>query len=459
MLTLKGKLLVSRTAALFSVLFLAGCGGFAPITQHDPISELSPPDQYSTAQRGQIVLVASLMDLFDEPALSAMVNRSLENNLDVRTAVLTMERVGVLAGLSSSGRSPTVSASLENNRTGGSAPASGSANATLTVSWELDLWGKLRERQSAAKATAGAEAEQLKAVRASVAAQVMKGWFELARASQSTRLEEERLSGLRRREDVLRRDYLAGVAKIEDLAAIEREVALSEAVRLAHVGARSDAARTLELLLGEYPDADLSEQATLPHLGSPPRAGIPANIIANRPDIRASWQLVVAADHRVSSAQKALLPNLSLTGSLGSRASEFSNLMSGATIWSLGESLTAPIFQGGRLKDEILLSRNRADQAWVSYLNLVLRAFSEVERALEQEELLRQREAQLRAALKHARTTAKVFDDRYQAGLVSVLEVLNAQNSTFDIRAQILSIRVQRMKNRVNLALALGKGA
>ncbi|WP_170337179.1 efflux transporter outer membrane subunit [Ruegeria arenilitoris] len=438
-------------------LLLTGCAEFTPPPDRNAQAVLQPPAQFAVGQSGQTALIKGMNDLFDDAQLTGIVNRALQNNPDVQLAARQMELAGFNARIVGASLSPSVSGSFNNTRTGGSGPTGGTSRPSLDVSWEADVWGRLRDSRSAARLDASAEADQLQAVRASIAAQVMQGWFEYARASQAVSLESSRLAALKQREEFVRRDYRAGVGSLDDLSAIRRDVALSQEVLLANLGTQNEAARVLELLLGEYPDAMIKGTPHLPRIGAAPRAGVPASVLTNRPDLRAAWSRVEAADKRISVAQKDLLPQISLTGSLGSTTSDFSDLLSGATIWTLAGQLTAPVFDGSRRKTEILASRNRADQAWITYLQTALRAFSEVEQALDQERLLRGREAELRKAVEHARTTADLFETRYQAGLTSILELLNAQNAVFDIRGQLLAVRSARLSNRVTLALALGK--
>jgi len=397
-----------------------------------------------------------LTELFSDRTLTGIVDRAIANNLDVRAAALRMEQAGYVAQISTSDLVPGLSGTIGNSRAGGTNTTAGTARTSLDVSWEIDLWSKLRDTGRAARDDAKAAAEQLRFAQASIAAQTMQAWFEFSRAAQAVQIEQRRLAGLKRQEDLVRRNYGAGVGNLDDLAAIERDVALANEVVLANQSTQTGAARTLELLMGEYADGRIAEAKGLPALRSAPRAGIPADVLAKRPDLRAAWQKVLAADRRIKVAQKDLLPRVSLTGSLGSQSAEFGNLLSGATIWTLAGNLTAPVFENGRRRTEILASRNRADQAWVAYLQAVLRAFSEVERGLEQETQLRLREEELRRAVKHAQIAANLFEDRYQAGLASILELLNAQNAVFDIQAQLLAIRTARLNNRVALALALG---
>ena len=134
--------------------------------------------------------------------------------------------------------------------------------------------------------------------------------------------------------------------------------------------------RTVELLLGQYPDNDLAIPARLPRLKAPPTPSLPLSVLTERPDMQAAWQDAVAANRRIAVSQKELLPQISLTGQFGSTSNDFSALSHGATVWSLATALTAPIFEAGRRKANIEASKNRADQALITYLQTALAAFS-----------------------------------------------------------------------------------
>jgi len=185
---------------------------------------------------------------------------------------------------------------------------------------------------------------------------------------------------------------------------------------------------------------------------------VPADILINRPDLRSAWQEVIAADKSVKVAHKEMFPSLTLTGSLGTQSRAFSDLMSGASIWSLASNLVLPIFNAGQLESDMNAAQSRAEQAWINYLQTVLNAFKEVEQALDREALLAGQEIAQQEAVTYAENTAHIFEERYKNGLVSILEYLTAQNTVFDIKSQLLEVRNERLKNRVTLALALGKG-
>ncbi len=185
---------------------------------------------------------------------------------------------------------------------------------------------------------------------------------------------------------------------------------------------------------------------------------MPAALLTERPDLRSAWQNILSADESVKVAHKEMFPTLTLTGSLGMLSTAFSSFLSGATIWSLASQLTVPLFNARQLENNMNAAQSRAEQSWISYLQTALRAFQEVEQALDRETLFADQEAHRQEAVTHAENTTNIFEDRYKNGLVSILEYLNAQNVVFDIKEQLLISRNERLKNRVALALALGKG-
>lgn len=455
----------SRHARVFGgvLLFgamLGGCVSLPPsVTTRIATGELATPTEFHATVDGPSEIVEGLLDLFDDRMLPVLVDRALDHNLDILIAAEQLAESRHLANAELGPLLPRVDGGVSVDRTGSSrAQTSSTLEPQLTVNWEVDIWGKLRDRKAAQEETAAAQAELLRAARDSIAAEVIQGWFDAVTAEQNVALEASRLENLEKIATNNRRNYQGGLASLDDLVAIERDIARTSAANAANAAARGVAARRLQLLLGSYPGGDIALSFELPALIAPPRAGLPADLLTNRPDLRAAWRQVVAADRSVKVAQKELYPSLKLTGAFGRRTEFVSGLATGATIWSLASSLTVPIFNAGELRNRARAAHSRAEQAWLRYLKVALRAFQEVEQALDQETLFAEREYRQQQAVDRAEDTARVFGDRYRNGLVSILEFLNAQNAVFDLRGDLLAIRNERLKNRVSLALALGKG-
>lgn len=221
---------------------------------------------------------------------------------------------------------------------------------------------------------------------------------------------------------------------------------------------RDQAARAIRLLTGSYPDAKLSA-ADWPSLERGVPAGVPSDVLRNRPDIDAAYQRIRAADSRVSVAHADLFPSFPLTGSVGQSSSVLSDLAdSSFNTWSLVAGLSAPIFDAGMRRAELGAAGKRAEQALAAYQSTVLAALKEVEDALGSERLLRRQETARLKALEAAKSAEKRSRRDYEAGISDLLSLLEAQRRVFTTEDDTITVRRLRLQNRVALALALGKG-
>ncbi|MGH1379058.1 MAG: TolC family protein [Alphaproteobacteria bacterium] len=441
-------------------LILSSCTSLPKsVTERNVIQSLSAPAVFKTQQAQDSKIIHGLFDVFQDETLNALVERSLVNNLDIQLAAKQLEEAGFNAQAEWGNILPKLSGNLATNREQGvQGKLQGTYSPSLDVSWEVDVWGKLLNQKESLDATALASVENYQAVQDSIAAQVMQGWFDVVTTEKQVMLEQSRLKNLKRSLENSRRNYESGLGALDDLGAVKRDIAQTKVTLSSNINNHNTAVRVLQVLAGEYPDGKTTLEYNLPALISSPTAGLPADLLTNRPDLRRAWQEVLAADKLVKVAHKDMFPSLSITGALGTQSSAFSDLMSGATIWSLASNMALPLFNAGQLENNMNAAQSRAEQAWIVYLNIALNAFLEVEQALDRETLLADQERQQQEAVIHAENTAKIFEDRYKNGLVSILEYLSAQNTVFDMKSQLLDFRNQRLKNRIALALAIGKG-
>jgi outer membrane protein TolC len=215
--------------------------------------------------------------------------------------------------------------------------------------------------------------------------------------------------------------------------------------------------RELEILLGEYPTGELSVTADLPLLQSEIPLGMPSELITRKPSLIASWYALLAKDADLAFAHKQRFPSLNLTGSIGPNNSEISELLSSGNIaWSLGGSLTAPLFNAGRLKaneEKALLELNKQE---LQYLDTLYNAFQDVENGISSERNLQQQYNSTMLAADNARLAQTLSFEQYLKGLVSYTTVLDAQKRSFDAQSSLISIKNLLIANRVQLHIALG---
>jgi NodT family efflux transporter outer membrane factor (OMF) lipoprotein len=427
----------------------------------------------ATVQPGAAPLQAGWWHSLDDPLLCALIEEALAHNWDLAAAAARVEAAAASARIEGADLAPQVGAGLGSRRTKQNfiglpipgredsvlSTTSTSSNLSLSVSWEADLWGRLRARRSAAVFASRAASADLEAARLSIAGQVARAYFSLVELAQQLRLAEGTLASRTRTLERVEARYERGLAPSLDvrLARTQHEViAASVAARRQQLDATQ---RQLELLAGRYPAGQLESARELPDLGAPVPAGLPAELLARRPDVVAAEERVYSALASAGAARASLLPQLSLTGSTGTASGELTDLLDAdLSVWSLAANLLQPLFQGGRLRAGVDLAEASRDQASAAWAQTVLRAFSEVETSLAAERLLDERLAALDRAAEQAARAAQLAEDRYLAGLADYLSVLESQRQAFDSESQLLAGRRARLQARIDLVLALGGG-
>lgn len=397
----------------------------------------------------------SLLTLFAVPSLEKVVKQALAYNIDIATAALRMEEAGLTVKSTQAEQLPRVNGTLGRTR---SRSADSVYNAGLDVSWELDLWGRLRQQTRAQKAVAQARRDDYQQTRDSIAAQTMQLWFNIVVAQQQLQLQQARVASLEATQASIQQRYLSGLKTITDLDSARTRLAQSRAARFQTQSNVESLKRRLQILLGEYPDAAMMVGHTLPSNLPALDAGVPAEVLSRRPDLRAAWQAVLEADANTRVSYSAMFPRISLTGSLGHQSQDFSQLMSSSSSWNIATNLAAPLFNAGRLRNQYQTTQKRAVRAYLNYQKVSLSAFLEVENALFQEGSLQQQEIALQQAFEHAKYAYQGAEQDYRDGVIDVLGLLSAQQSMFDIESSLIALRNARIQNRITLGLALGVG-
>ena len=329
----------------------------------------------------------------------------------------------------------------------------------LNTSWELDLWGRIRAARQGAKAEARASEADLAGARLSLAAQTAKAWFAATEARRQVEIAEATVNSFCLTTQQVRDRYERGLRPSLDLRLAEANFAAAESLLSERRNFSERATRQLELLLGRYPSGKIKTSATLQEVPEPVPAGLPAELVARRPDLAAAEQRVFAADARVAQARATLYPRISLTGSGGTSSSELEDLLSSQfKVWTIAGNLAQPLFEGGRLRANVDLSQARMRQALAAFQGEALRAFGEVENALAAEQWLGRREEELKRAFEQASAAKALAEDRYRRGLEIFATVLDAQRRALESETQLTTVRRLRLENRVDLHLALGGG-
>jgi outer membrane protein TolC len=210
-------------------------------------------------------------------------------------------------------------------------------------------------------------------------------------------------------------------------------------------------------LLGHYPEGKTLATTQLPAPPANLAEGLPAQLLVRRPDLVAAFARLRSADARLSSAQRALLPRLTLTASGGSASPALAEIIDPhAAAWNLAAGLTQPLFTGGRLQSGIYLQKALVTEALNNYRSTALNAFREVEQALAAEQWLQKQEQSLREAVAQTQESRKLAIYSYRQGLIQILTLLDSYRSTLEAQSAHLAVQRQLLNNRINLYLALG---
>ena len=451
---------------LLASILLVGCGT-APIQRvpdtvrvPEPIAIRAEPSSISTPWWSD----------FADPSLGDLIAESRRSNFDLKAAAGRMKAAAAQAKAAGAPLWPQISASSNGARqqqvfvglpipgqTGPLQSTSTSYGVSLDVTWELDLWGRLGAGKAAAVADRQAAAATYNGAKLSLEAQTAKAWFALTEAQLQHDLARATLENYDTSVQQIETRYRRGVRTSLDLRLTRVERANArDRLQLAKQRL-AVAARQIEVMLGRYPTGDYKAGTVLPTLTREIPPGLPAELVARRPDLVIAERHLAASVMRVKEARRARYPRISLTGSTGRTSDKLSDLLDGDfTVWGFVGNLVAPLFQGGQIKAGIDLNKARNEEALAIFASQVLSAYAEVENALEAEGFLAEREAALQEASEEATAARTLAEDQYRSGLRDLITMLSAQRAAHTAASQLLAVRRQRLDARVNLHLALG---
>lgn len=430
-----------------------------PITAPEQIhGQAGPAEAASLADR-------AWWEIFDDASLKELIDEALRNSYDVRLAGWRVEEARAAAGISRSERWPLVQAGAGWSRGQASELALPGArtedfyDVNLGVSWEIDLWGRIRRLNEAARAQYLATEEARRGVLLSLVADVATSYFQLRELDLELEIARRSAETFQGTYDLFNQRFETGLGSgLEtasagaSLAATRAEIPDLERLILAQEN-------QLSFLLGRNPGPiprgnPLDDQLLPPQIP----AGLPSDLLQRRPDLRAAEQQLVAANAEVGVAVANFFPRISLTGAFGGVAPEISDLFGDGKAWSLGGGLLTPVFQGRRLSEERRAAEARWEQAKVQYEASVTNAFVEVSTALAAYQKLAEIEDEQAQAAASYREAVDLSNERYLSGLADYLEVLQAQRQQLVAETALTRTRFGRLASLVQLYKALGGG-
>jgi len=465
---------ISITAA--ALVFAVTAGGCAALGSNYERPKLEPPAQFrgvTTPQAAESAADIPWWKVFEDPALQRLVRDGITSNLDLRVASARVMESRALAGIAKSYLYPEIGVGFgtrqeQVSRVGdpkaseAAVPDRTYSNWALngTLSWEVDLFGRLRRGREAAFAQYLASEEGRRAVLVTLVSDIASTYFylreldlslEIARRTVKTNDDTvvyytRRLQGgvsNRLEVDQARANRAVTAAAIPD---IERQIAIAE--------------NALSVLLGR-PPGPIARGRALGDRDVPPHipAGLPAGLLERRPDVVQAEQFLVAANANVGAAKALFYPTITLTGSAGAVSSSLSDFLTPQSmIWSFGAGLFQPLFNGGRIKQNYEAAKARFDAAMAQYQKAALNAYRETADSLVTIEKLAQRRTEIEDGVEALRDAVQLSRARYDTGLSSYLEVLIADQQLFQQELQLAQVRGAQLRSVAQLYRALGGG-
>jgi NodT family efflux transporter outer membrane factor (OMF) lipoprotein len=473
-------LLLDFAAALLLASSLGGCA-VGPDYAKPDMALPSRWTQASADARGSspVVSLDAWWRGFNDPLLDELMGEAVAGNADVASAKAKIREARATRREAEAGLGPSITGSASASETGPEAGIAGGATtattatgssssvsspfqAGLDASWELDLFGgKRRDAEAAVNGEEAAE-EDLRSTLLTLVGDVGADYAEARGYQARVALARRTLASQRRTADLTHVKFDAGSASAADAAKAEAQAGTTAADIPTYETGYAESVHRLSILTGRAPgalDDRMRAPRTIPTPGKPLPAGVPADLLSRRPDVRAAERRVAQATAKIGAAEAALYPDVSLTGSLSTTASRPGELLRASSVsWSWGPSVSVPIFDGGKLVAERDATQAQRDEYLVAWRSSVLTAMEDVENALVSLSQERLRAKQLGAAVDNDRKAADLTRTQYEAGKSSLLDVLDAERSLYSAEDSLIQSRISLAKDYVALAKALGGG-
>jgi outer membrane protein, multidrug efflux system len=473
-------------------LTLAGCA-----IRQAPVGEEIMPESaraqisghWAGPHRGGTVVPNWILS-FHDPELTALVADAVERNPDLKAAAARVEASRAAVRIAAASLYPRIAMKGLGERQGqhlsgdlgrdinppdfGNSGVENSGGAGLDTStndtsqrwvygiaagaaWEADVWGRIRSKKAAAKAESLALEADYEFARQSLAAAVARAYFTVIEAAQQEANAQATLDVYDQYTNLTDIQKQHGFASDFDVAQIKSRTASAQDALYTAQQVRAQTIRAIEVVTSHYPAGKFDVRRSFPNQPRAVPAGLPAQILERRPDLIASERRFAAAFHRVDEARTARLPRFVLSAASGLGTAQLDGVGTlDALVWTFAGGVTQPIFFGGELKAAQDLRTAEQKAAVASYVGHALRAFGEVEDALANDYYLRQRESALSDAVSSSGEAVDLSGKQLEQGQIDMFTVLRLTGENLAAKVQLTAIRASRLRERVNLYLALG---
>ncbi len=453
-----------RWRSLSLAVLLSGCS----FTPEYVAPQLPIPQTYPQEVPGGATSIANLgwRTFFHDNELKRLIALALANNRELRIAAARIEAARGAWRIEGSYLYPQLNASGSGTRSRTLVPQFGryletsQITAQLATSWEIDFWGKLRNRRNAALEQYLASEEGRRATATQIVSQVAIGYLLEREYEEASELATRSLATRQKSLHIMTRRYEVGAGSQLEVAQARILLAQAQTTLQSLEQDRAVNRNALALLVGkpfEIGSGSLTLAGASPDYVVP--VGLPSDLLLNRPDILAAEHQLHGADANIAAARAAFFPNISLTGSFGSASEALEDIFSvGSEIWSFAPSISLPIFTGGALKGNLAVARAQRDEAVATYEKTIQTAFREVSDALVQRRQLALQVETTRDLVTAQTERSRLAQLRFDNGRSAYLEVLDAQRDLFDAEQLLVRLRRAEFASMIALYSALGGG-
>jgi multidrug efflux system outer membrane protein len=468
------RLGLSPRSRLFAAALAAALASSCAVGPNYRRPEVPTPPSYrffEGEEQAQSIADLPWWEVVKDPQLQALVREAIANNLDLRVATARVAEARAQYGIAKSFLFPEVDLTASYTARGASRssdpPEVVSGDRTrknwsvaLPVSWEIDLFGRIRREKESAFAAYLATEEGRRAAVVTLVADVASTYLFLRELDLQLEVAQRTVQSNEETVQFYDKRLKGGVSN-----RLEVDTAVANRARTATVVPQLEqqiavAENALCYLLGRPPGPiERGPALTEQHVPPGVPVGLPAALLERRPDVLAAEQLLVASNANVGAAKALFFPTISLTGLLGTLSGDFSNLLKAdANVWQVSPSLFQPIFQAGRIRRNYDAAKARFEQAAAQYRQAALNSYREVANALISVKKLGEQRLELEDGVEALRDAAALARSRYDAGLANYLEILTADQQLFDQELQLAQVRGEEMRAFVELYRALGGG-
>jgi len=460
--------------ALASILLMSSLLSSNAVAQKNQLAPVKAPEVFRGETRPDQNSIGDLkwFEVFKDPELQKLIRTAMVQNYDLRTAGARINAARANLGLARSDQFPQFEASsdlttIRTSRNGQLAPSGqggqrqsfGSVLLNL-LTFEIDVWGRLRNQTKAARAELRATEEDRKAVMTTVVGDVAAGYFNLLELDSQLDIAKRTLATRENSLRLIKARQQGGLATMLDVRQAEELVYLASQTIPDTERAIEQTENQISLLLGNNPGSitrgrPLAQQEELPAVP----AGLPSSLLERRPDIQAAEENLMARRALVSAARAAYFPRISLTGLLGFQSNQLSSLFTGpGRAWSFIPQVTQPIFTGGRLKSNVKFAKADQELALIAYQQTIQNAFREVSDALVQYRKVKEIRIQQELLVATLQDRSRLAYLRYEGGVDTLLNALDSDRDLFEAELNLTQTKRDELVSVVQLYKALGGG-